>query len=467
MILLLVAAGVVHGSVTVGWKMPVERVAPAYAEAAPLAKPPGESAFFHPGDKLWDLSGVIRWETPVEIDDGPEPDPFAEPRTKQTKLDWKGDWIVWNERSGMIVARGLWCDVIVASKVLRCDEIGHVIRTRIEVKESKESRSLSLVSRNHEKALMETAGVQAEVDVAFSHGSDIADARVWVSWPSRDNRGAWEVISSAWLREGQSCRIARHDAGEQSWEVVISAVRELRDGTPLREFCWLEDSGALKAWPDSIFEGKPLRKQLGKDRWLGVFPGDQTARSSILELSRRHPQPDFNAPELGEWTRSPLKGISLALREQGMQFDDASHYAGFDPSTNTTFVVTDQENLDHAEGLFCSRKGGDLRPPIWIETNPESGGWGLACRTGEVAEIRRSSSNPEDKLSVVCSAIQSVDDVAFDVSYALDLVADGSKIGRLESASTLTKDKPQVIGSGTGPDGKEVKVSMTVSLPGE
>jgi hypothetical protein len=30
---------------------------------------------------------------------------------------------------------------------------------------------------------------------------------------------------------------------------------------------------------------------------------------------------------------------------------------------------------------------------------------------------------------------------------------------------TLTKDKPQVIGSGTGSDGKEVKVIVTASAP--
>lgn len=74
----------------------------------------------------------------------------------------------------------------------------------------------------------------------------------------------------------------------------------------------------------------------------------------------------------------------------------------------------------------------------------------MACRTGEVAEIRKSRSNTEDKLSVICSAIESVGDIAFDVSYALDLMADGSKIGRLESASTLTKDKPQTIGERAG-----------------
>jgi len=33
------------------------------------------------------------------------------------------------------------------------------------------------------------------------------------------------------------------------------------------------------------------------------------------------------------------------------------------------------------------------------------------------------------------------------------------------AGTTLTKDKPQVIGSGTGSDGKEVRVIVTASAP--
>ena len=145
MMLFLAAAGIGHASVTVAWKMPVERVAPSFAESPPLDKPPGDSAFFQPGDKLWDLSKEVIWRVPDDAKVEEEADPFAVTEPGQVEVDWKGDWIVWNSRSGMIVARGSWHDVLVAEEVLGCEKLPKVIRARIEVKDARKPRVLSLV----------------------------------------------------------------------------------------------------------------------------------------------------------------------------------------------------------------------------------------------------------------------------------------------------------------------------------
>jgi hypothetical protein len=153
------------------------------------------------------------------------------------------------------------------------------------------------------------------------------------------------------------------------------------------------------------------------------------------------------------------------MEDQGVVFHDEGGFAGFDPLTSTAFVVTDKANHDLVEGFFSSILDGEVEPPIWIETNPESGGWGLASRSGEAAEIRRSSVNPTENLLFRSEPTQGADGLIFDLRYSLDMVAGGVKLGELKANTTLTRDKPQVVGSGTAPDGKEVKVIVTASHP--
>ena len=465
---LMVAAATAHAAVTAAWKIPVERVAPSFADSPPLNKPPGNFAFFQPGDKLWDLSKKVTWRVPDEAKVEGDGDLFAVPKPGEGEIDWKGDWIVWNSRSGMIVARGSWHDVLVAEDALGCEGLPKVIRARIEVKEAGKSRSLSLVSRSGEKAFAEMGDLRAEVEPVSSEDGDVIDSPIHVSWPAGDNRGSWDVRTAVSLREGSPCRIACQGAGDQRWELVVSAGRELLDGTPLKEFRWVETAAGLKSWPSFVVRGEPLRKQLDANRWLGIYPTIPEYVSYLLRRERSEPRPDILPPaELAEWIRSPLIDIRPAFADRGISFQDEHCFAGVDPLTYTVFVVTDKVDQDLAEGFFSSVLDGEVEPPIWIETNPESGGWGLASRSGEAAEIRRSSGNLVENLFFRSEPTQGADGVTFDLRYSVDVVAGDAKLGKLEANTTLSKDKPQGIGSGTASDGKEVKVIVTASHPRE
>ncbi|MEK7951057.1 hypothetical protein [Luteolibacter soli] len=464
MILFCAAAGIARASITAAWKIPVERVAPSYADAPPLAKPPGDSAFFQPGDKIWDLSKCIYWNV-LDFAGVGESDLSNGPAPGEVKIDWKGDWIVWNSRSGMIVARGSWHDVLVAEQVLRCDELPKVIRTRIEVKGTGKPRSLSLISRSGEKASLEMNELLAEVETTSSSDGNACDTQFFVSWPAEDSHWTWEVKTAVTLGNGSPCQIACQGTKDQRWELVVSTEEELMDGTPSKEFCWVETPDGLRAWSNSGVRGKPLRKQLDANRWLGIYPMAKGSASHFLAEARSRPGPDVTGPELAEWTRMPLLNIRPVLEERGVAFRNERDCACIDPLTGTAFVLADQVTQDLAEYLFASVLDGELVPPIWIETNPESGGWGLASRSGERAEIRRSSSDPGNQLLFRSEATEGGDGVIFDLGYAIDVVSGDVKIGKLEANTTLTKDKPQVIGSGTAPDGKEVKVTVTVSKP--
>jgi hypothetical protein len=307
MMLFLVAAGVGHASVTVAWKMPVERVVPSFAESPPLAKPPGDSTFFQPGDKLWDLSKKMTWRVPDEAKVEGEVDPFAENGDGQVEVDWKGDWLVWNSRSGMIVARGSWHDVLVAEQVLGCDELPKVVRARIEVNGSGKPRSMSLVSRSGEKASLEMNGLRAEVEPVSSSDGGAIDSPFRVSWPTEDGRGSWDVKTAVSLPEGSPCRIASHGTKGQGWELVVATEQELLDGTPWKQFRWLETADGLKPWPGSMARRLPLHKQLDADRWLTVYPTFPGFTDYLLRRTRLKPSPDLHPPaEVAEWTRSPL-----------------------------------------------------------------------------------------------------------------------------------------------------------------
>jgi hypothetical protein len=463
--LFLAVVGTSHASVTAAWKIPVERVAPSFADAPPLDKPPGASAFFQGGDQLWDLSKKLNWRVPDDSQVDGETDPFAVPEPGEKEIDWKGDWIVWNSRSGMIVARGSWHDVLVAEQALGCDELPKVVRCRIEVKGIGKPRAVSLVSVSGEKATLEMNGLRAEVEPTTSSDGDVIDSPFRVSWPAEDGRGTWSVITAVSLQEGSPRRIACQGTKDQRWELVVSGSAELLDGTPWKEFRWMETPAGLKPWPNSGVCREPVRKQLDGNRWLGVYPMVPGFASYFSKRARVKANADILPPaELAEWTLNPLVDIRQGLGDHGgVVFQDEGHFAGMDPSTCTAFVVTDQLNQDRVEAVFLSILDGDFQPPNWIETNAESGGWGLASRSGETGEIRRASGNLAENLQFRSEVTQGGDGVTFDLRYSLDVVADGSKIGKLESNTVLTKDKPQVIGSGSAADGKEVKVSVTAS----
>lgn len=459
----IAVTGIGRAAVTAAWKIPVERVAPSFADAPPLAKPPGDSAFFQPGDKLWDLSKSVTWKIPDETKVEGEGDPFASPESEQAKVDWKGDWIVWNSRSRMIVARGPWADILDAEQALAFFESPVVVRTGVEVHDAKESRTLSLVSRSGEKAEMEIGGLRGTIEANASVDPyEMIDCRLEISWPAGRENDRWQVAAVVSIEDGRKMCLAR----QGNWQLDVGAGRELTDGTPWNEARWLETKEGLHPWTSPRGIPVPERKQLGPQRWLGIHRGNSVFLAHHLAKMRSEKAFDVETPaELQEWVRGPLMDVRKTLRDMGVKWSDERDFAGFDPVSDWLVVLANETNLDSVEELFRTLDDRDIVPPIWIETNPEAGGWGLASRSGESAEIRRSSGNLADSLLFRSEATQGADGLIFDLHYTLDVVAGDAKIGKLEAATTLMKDKPQVIGSGTAPDGNEVKIIVTASTP--
>jgi hypothetical protein len=466
---LMASAGIGYAAITAAWKMPVEGITPDWrlnGEPPPLETHPGDSAFFRPGDKLLDLSRCVKWQVREVAAGSDSPDePFAADEPEEVDIQWLGDWIVWNSRSEMIVARGSWHDIFTAQDAIGFDELPLVIRTRVEITGKPGIRPVSLVSRSGEKAKLEGSGLRVEVEPVFSSrwGSS-ADSPFRVAWPAVGMDAEWIVTTAATLREGARVRLACHGAADAGWELFASVERELTDGTPWKEARWLETHDGPAPWPASHGHGEAERKQLGPDRWLGIYHAGPADLAMLRSRSGEKRIDAISPPEgISEWVRSPLVDARELLATQGVKVKGEGSFAGIDPLSHRAFIVTDEMNQDLAEQVFFHCLHCVDATLVWVEANPESGGWGLVSRSGETAQIQRSGKDKTTNLLFRSEPIVGGNGRIIDFGYAFDVVAGDSKIGELKTRTTLTKDRPQVIGSLSGPDGKEVKVVVTAS----
>jgi hypothetical protein len=269
------------------------------------------------------------------------------------------------------------------------------------------------------------------------------------------------VSSYAFLQDGCKLCLAR----QGTWQLFVTATRELVDGTPWREARWIEKEGGLRAWSPPRWTSSPDRKQVDEKRSLGIYNTFSFFFEDDLKEASAEVIPDIEAPaELRDWVRGPLMDVRKLLADRGIKCDGEGELAAYDPVSDRCFVLADSLKQDMAESISMSvMDDREFVPPIWISTNPEAGGWGLANQSGGTAHIRKSGGSGGVDLLFRSEPFLASDGVTFDVGYSIDVVSGDTKIGKLEANTTLTKNKPQVIGSGTTPDGKEVKVIVTAS----
>ena len=107
-------------------------------------------------------------------------------------------------------------------------------------------------------------------------------------------------------------------------------------------------------------------------------------------------------------------------------------------------------------------------PPsqLWIETNGESGGWGLACRSGEKAVISRRAGKAAGLVFEIEPTLGG-DDNIMDLRYKFDVVAGDRAMGRIESATTLYNGKPVRVATYSKEGMKDLEVVLTGTVTGE
>ena len=455
--LLLSVVGASHASVIAAWKISIEQIAPDHENndrVRKLDKPPGESAFFQPGDELWDLSRTM------EIKEDAEAGLPAGQDFRIVKIEWPGDWAVWNARTGMAVVRGSWNDLYIADKAFGVMETSAVLRTRFELVSGQgapaKARGISLVSRSGEDATFDLDGMVSHI-TAWNSGW-VCSLQFDVSWPDKDGESRWDITSSRVLQEGERVRLARHGSGDDGWELFGSISKELNDGTLLRESRWIEKDGRIEILKPPV-SGKEAIK-VSEDLTLKWYPVTTDFLTRLLDEKAAAAVGEIEAPPaLHEWVTGKFRDALGALQLNGIKMQAAGSFAGYDPRTSVLVVVATPEDHDFcdkvtASGLICRTSR-----TMWIESNPESGAWGLACETGTKAGISRKRGEEEN---LVFKVEPNWGAAAIDLRYTMDL-ADGSR--RLVSATTLYRGVPQVFGSYSSSGEKESQVVITAGDP--
>jgi hypothetical protein len=460
-ILAVVVPSIGAASITAAWKVPSEIVEMMFVDLPPpMEQLPGESKFLQPGDKLFDLSGTVNLGLRVKAEDHPS----GVVKGHVPEPEFQGDWIVWNVRSEMVVARGSWNDIELAKLSIGGGEwLPMVLRTKFELSDHAGKRTLALVSRSGELSEAEFEGLKARVEPTI--GADgLVQIRLEGSWTSGAAGNRWDISTNVVVSDGQRLRLARHGQGESAWELAVTALRETADGTPWGEARALEFEGGLDPVPDGPRANAPIRAKLDAKRWIGVFqmPPDELVKLFPNEVESFK---TMTVPEnASEWVRGSLLDIHPGLKDFGIDLGKDGAFAGLERMTNRLFVVGGEEDIKLVHQILQSLGPEDPESPIWIETNAESGAWGIACDSGLRASIKRSSKADKDERFFEVEPTRGGDRRHFDLRYAVSIVTTEDKnAGQLVSSTTLIKGQPQLIGSASGTDGKEVKFIVTAT----
>jgi hypothetical protein len=476
LILLLAFSGIGSAEVTAAWKVPIESRIPDHEndeKVRKLDKPPDESAFFEAGDELWEVSEAFAWQVAAEARE--MVDPFAEPSAEPIKVDWKGEWIVWNARSRMFVARGTWSQIMFAQDVLGFEDQPIVLRSRFDIEGGQDggesnpgsNRSISLVSRSAEKARAALDGFEVEVEATAFGSIGISEAVYQLSWPAGGEGHRWEVKAAVTAREELRTRLARQGTGPDSWEAWLTVSRELLDGTPIGQGRLIETAEGIEPWKFLEPGRKEFRKLLGPNRELGIFPAPEDLLSKLTGAEVVINLPDMEAPpEFVEWVRGLFIDIAKPLLELGVKVDSGSgHFAGFDPRRKSLVIVAEPVKLDIVEQIFLNLND---HPPLnlWIETNSDSGAWGLASRSGERAWISRRVGDVTDLLFEIEPTLGGNEKI-MDLRYKFDVVTGDQALGKIESATTLHTGKAARVATYSREGMKDLEVVLTGTVTGE
>lgn len=463
-------ACVAGASTTAGWKMPIDAVVRGEKvdEVLPkLEKPPGESEFFQPGDVLRDLkplleSRVGRVQLAREADASADGNPFEVKRSAVPggAGPWNGDWVVWNERSGMIVAQGSYNDLFLVEATLGFLDLPQIIQARLELvcADPERSRSVMVSAGSGFNAAAKAQDFEAEVElVSFE---DKVAMRLSPSWSVSEGEARWSLQTALTLETGKRRLVAGHGTGARRWELFATATVEHLGGVPLMEARWIERNGRVEAWPRVAANDGVFRERLADGQAACLVDAPFSAIAIWIGSGgvRLGPYPAIAAPSsVTRWMRgevADVRGLLASGNEGKLSF------AGFDSRTGRAMLVGDAAAIDIAEMMLEPGITDPPPPEYWIESNEAAGGWLLACRSGEKASLALVRGEEQEASFEVEPTTGSP---LVDLRFAIDIVPDDKVLGHVLSSTTLMVGHPQTVGGYTpAGGGEERKLTLTV-----
>ena len=437
---------------TVGWKIPMKSISENHAEDTKVRRldsPPGKSAFFEPGDELWEVSAVVLgWlgHSPEQLE--------ALPGRRR----WSGEWMVWNVRSGMLVVRGSGADIAMIEMGLEQVHPPEVLRTKIEMGAGPGARNwFSLLSRSGEEASLELGPVNLKLTAVSSGSKGILDVNLSFAWPVEGRESKWNVETALTVLDGRRCRFVAQGRDDARQELFITVTREFGQGVPASQFRWKEEETGLVPWPESPDE--VLRIALEGDRQIGVYKVSEDFLAKFgLEEGRQLPKE--SAPALlGLSPMEELVDIRPLLEQNGIKLKEPQSFAVFHAGSKRVVLVANELNHDLFDGIVNGNTG-CLFPDLWCEVSEESGGWGLVCRSGEKARLWQSTAGVAGPGFEIVP-VENPGNI-FEAAYRFDILITGVPAGRVKANGVFTRDLPQIVATTKATDELEKEIALTI-----
>lgn len=407
------------GAETVAWRIPVELVVDGgvdHPAVTRMEKPPGESSFFEEGDPLWDLSDAIEAEIEILPDVSDDDfDPFAPTETEMMKIEkasFEGGFVVWNARSGMIVARGNAAQLTYVEHAVDLERQPKQVITTFEMTAGEDAQELNIMCRSGEKATVSENGTTAHVAPNLSSNMEWIDLNLALDLSSCET--PHRVNTALTLRRGRPQRVARWMSGGVNHSLHTTTQVVMAWGVPLDEVRTQELKGKVgpkRRIDDWYLDGKKVGDSLSI-RILNV-PRDFLDRIGDPLTNRR---PLVVPEELKHLIGPGYLDAAPALAMNGVKFDDPLALAGFDPHGARLLVINTPINLDLVETM-CSHGCG---VPRLVELTFQGTGWlsSIVGRSGEKSEIQiGTKANSQALLAVApnVGAGEQLLDVSFEI----------------------------------------------------
>jgi hypothetical protein len=458
---LLSFAACASASVTAAWKIPGGDFAPGNPrnEALPrLQEAPGRSAFLKPEDVLFDLSGLVSKRS-GEITLSEKANEVIPPAVVSP---WRGDWVVWNQSRGQVVASGSYNDLFLVEAAMGVAKMPIGIRTTVELVSAKagEGKTVVLKGSSGEEATMELQKFEARVTGEDWSFRRVLDALLSVEWTSTGG-SHWNVSTAATLPEGARTLMAAHGSGEDRWQIFATAIAEYANGVAVSESRWLEQDGEAQTWRRIAENENEIRGRMGEGLHVCMYrlPG-------LWKDLRDGPEPlgalpsIESPPALAGWMRGQVADLS------GILFADSAGkapawFAGFDSRNGRLLVVADAETQDHCEARLKSGIVDPLvGPNLWIESDPGSGGWLLICRAGEKARIYGPGEETSPSFEVAPSTLGGR---LFELGVTIDADPENGAFRTITSSGEFKLDTQDSVGRFEVDSGKSgIKIAFTV-----
>lgn len=450
---------------TAAWRIPGYNPKALPEIIRKLDAPPAESGFFRDGDELWDISRTLVIRT--EHNDA---DPFAP--GSDIPRPWQGDWVVWNARSGMIVAKAAWSDLFVAESRIGFDGIPLTIRLKLELEmgspgadAGNEARSLSVLSSKGGETEVRMPGFEATVRPCGPRPEREAPVELGISctWKPEADSPGWKIDTTTCLRDGVRMKIAGHGTGARKWSLFATSSLELPDGTPFREARFLEAEGKPLPWPEPETEGFAAFGRTG-DLGIGATHLSSSGVRALSNNAQARNAPGIGTPAVFSSIMSDrLIDVRDLLTEFSPNFGQPEDFAGFHVPSQRLFVIGTADQMDIFGQLF-TRAHATL-PPLRVETNPEAGAWDLSVVSGARAGIRRLGDD-HHKLHFEVEPTLGNNGEWIDLKASFSIAPQGTSDGQVDGTYLLQAGEPCAIATLQGPEGTETSIRV-MATPGK